>query len=104
MGAASSASSVSSARGAGGQRRPVAVDPALRLGRLEVVERAAVDQRLDRHVADDLAAAQDPHLAAVGDDADLAPSRSATSRRPPAPRRPAPARPPPASAPGTRRP
>ena len=48
-------------RDAGRERPPVAVDPAFRLGRLEVVERAAVDQRLDRHLADHVVVAQDPN-------------------------------------------
>ncbi len=52
------------------KRALVAVDPAVRLLWLEVVERAPVDERLDRHLARDLVAAQDAEEARVGHLAD----------------------------------
>ena len=51
-------------------RRRVRVERALGLDRLEVVQRAVVDERLDRHVADELVAVEDTQLARIGDLAD----------------------------------
>ena len=59
----------------------VSVDPAVGLCRLEVVERAVVDERDHRHLADHLAVAQDAEVAGVGDLADQRRRRSASARR-----------------------
>ena len=74
----------------GRARAAVRVDGLVRLLRLEVVERAVVHERLDRHVAHERVAVEHAQPARVGDLADRAWRAPPSARRPPSPR---PARP-----------